>query len=147
MQLFELSIGVIRVFVITGTILHIRVGHSRIRRAVTAHSWISIWPLVQSTGIVLCSSIVSCSISQIGVNFLFTLCASRGGGTLVLDDFLKYIMEDGLRIVGVVNLWADTQYVTTLFDVVFNIIISALISELSHFDFLICKLLIKIVKI
>ena len=147
MQLLEPSVGTIRVAIkFTWTVLHIRVGHCRIRRDFTAHTWISIRPLVHGIHwwVNIGNSIVSCSISQVWVNII-TFGASRGGGTLVFDDFLKYIMEDGLRIIRIVDLWADTQYVTTLFDVILYIVVWALISELRHFDFLVCKLLVQIV--
>ena len=51
-------------------------------------------------------------------------------------------MENGLWIVGVVNLRADTQYVAAFFDVILYIIVSTLISELCHFNLLIGKLFI-----
>ena len=73
---------------------------------------------------------------------IITFGASRGGGTLVFYDLLKYIMENSLRIVGVVNLRADTQYVAAFFDVILYIIISTLISKLCHFNLLISKLFI-----
>ena len=76
---------------------------------------------------------------------IITFGASRGGGTLVFYDFLKYIMENGLRIVGVANLRTDTQYVTAFFDVVLYVVISTFVRKLSHFDFLICELLVQIV--
>ena len=73
---------------------------------------------------------------------VITFGTSRGGGTLVFYDLLKYIMENGLWIVGVVNLRADTQYVAAFFDVILYIIVSTLISELCHFNLLIGKLFI-----
>lgn len=142
MQLLELSVGTIRVIKFTGTILHIRVGHSRIRRLFTAHSWISIRPLVHGTHrVVIGNSIDSSSISQVWVNVI-TFGASRGGGTLVFDDFLKYIMENSLWIVWITNLRTDTQYVAAFFDVILYIVISTFVCKLCHFDFFICKLLI-----
>jgi hypothetical protein len=143
MQLLELSVGTIRVAIkFAGTILHIRVGHCRIRRAFTARSWISIWPLVHGTHWVdIGYSIVSCSVSQVWVNII-TFGASRGGGTLVFYDFLKYIMENSFWIIRIANLRTNTQYVTTFFNVILNIIISTFVCKLSHFNFLICKLFI-----
>ena len=145
MQLLELSVGTIRVAIkFTWTILHIRVGHSRIRRAFTAHSWIRIiWPLVHggTHWVVIGNSIDSCSISQVWVNII-TFGASRGGGTLVFYDFLKYIMENSLRIVWVVNLRTDTQYVAAFFDVVLYVVISTFVRKLCHFNFFICKLFV-----
>jgi len=73
---------------------------------------------------------------------IITFGASRGGGTLVFYDFLKYIVKNSLRIVGVANLRTDTQYVAAFFDVVLYVIISTFVGKLCHFDFLICKLLI-----
>ena len=73
---------------------------------------------------------------------VITFGASRGGGTLVFDDFLKYIMKNSLRIVGVANLRTDTQYVAAFFDIVLYIIVSTFVRKLCHFDFLICKLLV-----
>ena len=73
---------------------------------------------------------------------VITFGASRGGGTLVLDDLLKYIMENSLRIVGVANFGADTQYVAAFFDVILYIIVSTFVCKLCHFNFLICKLFV-----
>ena len=75
----------------------------------------------------------------------FTISTSREGGALVFDDFLKYIMENSLRIVGVANLRTDTQYVAAFFDVVLYVVISTFVRKLSHFDFLISELLVQIV--
>jgi len=145
MQLLELSVGTIRVAIkFTWTVLHIRVGHSRVSRAFTAHTWVSIWPFFHGTHrvlVVIGNSIDSCSISQVWVNII-TFGASRGGGTLVFDDFLKYIMENSFRIVGVANLRTDTQYVTTFFDVIFYIVICTFVRKLGHFNFFICKLFV-----
>lgn len=73
---------------------------------------------------------------------IITFGASRGGGTLVFDDFLKYIMQNSLWIVRVANLRTDTQYVTAFFDVILYIIISTFVRKLGHFNFLICKLFV-----
>ena len=61
---------------------------------------------------------------------------------LVLDDFLKYIMQDGLGVVGIFHVLRDSQDVTAFADVVLDIVIRALIRELGHFDFLRSKLLV-----
>ena len=51
-------------------------------------------------------------------------------------------MEDSLRIVGVINLRTDTQYVAAFFDVVLYIVVSTFVRKLCHFDFLVCKLFV-----
>ena len=60
--------------------------------------------------------------------------ASWEVGTLVLDDLLKYIVKDRFGIIGVFNLWADTENVSAFSYVVLNVIVCALIGKLGHFD-------------
>ena len=60
--------------------------------------------------------------------------ASWEVGTLVLDDLLKYIVKDRFWIIRVFNLWADTKNVSAFSNIVLNVIVSALIRKLGHFD-------------
>ena len=43
-------------------------------------------------------------------------------------------MQDGFGVVRIFHVLCDTQDVTTFADVVFDVIIRALIGELGHFD-------------
>ena len=52
----------------------------------------------------------------------------------VLDDFLKNIVQDRLGVVGIVDLRTDSKNVSTLFNVVLEVVVVALVCELSHFD-------------
>jgi len=63
---------------------------------------------------------------------------------LVLNDLLKYIVQDCLGVVWILHVLRDTQYVTTLADIVLDIFIITFISELSHFDFLRGKLFVEV---
>ena len=56
--------------------------------------------------------------------------ASREVGALVLDDLLKYIVQDSLWIIWVVDLVGDAEDVATLAHVVVNIFVVALVREL-----------------
>ena len=73
-------------------------------------------------------------------------CASRIRGAFVLDDFLKYIVEDGLRVVRI-GLLSDAEDVAALLDVVLDVIVGALIGKLRHFDLLSRELLVEIVEV
>jgi len=53
-------------------------------------------------------------------------------------------MQDGLGVVRIFHVLRDTQDVTALADVVFDVIIRALIGELGHFDFLRRELLVQV---
>ena len=53
-------------------------------------------------------------------------------------------MQNSFGIVGVVDLGTNTQYVSTLLDVIVDIIVCAPICHLRHLDLLTCKLSIKI---
>lgn len=116
-----------------------------------AHSGMSIRPFAQCTASVIAghsSNSVSHAREHIFCRFsALAVGASRERRALVLDDFLKYIVKDGLGIVRVVDLAAHAEDVTALLDVVFYVIVSALVSELSHFYLFACELLIEIVQI
>lgn len=60
--------------------------------------------------------------------------ASREVGALVLDDLLKYIVEDGFGIIGVVDLVCDAEDVTALTHVVVDVFVVALVRELGQLD-------------
>lgn len=66
---------------------------------------------------------------------------------LILDDFLKNIVENGLGIVGVADILADTKNVTALLDVVLKVFVVAFISELRHFNLFSSELFIEIVQV
>jgi len=70
--------------------------------------------------------------------------ASREVGALVLDDLLKYIVEDGLGIIWVVDLSADAENVATFSGVVLDIVVGALVRELRHLDLFRCELLVEV---
>ena len=63
---------------------------------------------------------------------------------LVLNDLLKYIVQDGLGVVWILHVLRDTQDVTTLADVVLDIFIIAFVRELSHLDLFRGKLLVEV---
>ena len=75
---------------------------------------------------------VSTSTSHGGV--VVVGAGSRKIRALVLDDLLKYIVQDGLGVVGILHVLRDTQNVTTFADIVFDIFVVAFVRELSHFD-------------
>lgn len=60
--------------------------------------------------------------------------ASGEVGALVLDDFLKNIVQDSFRVVRLRDLTAYAQDVATLADVVLDVLVDALVCELGHFD-------------
>ena len=144
MQFLELSIGAVRILSVV-TVLHIRVGHRWVRGASAAHTRMSIWPLFHGTN--MTGDCLSSSKSYIRPHIRLAVGASREGGALVFDHFLKYIVKNCFRVIRVANLRTDAQYVTALLDIVLNIIIPAFIRKLGHFDFLACELFIQIVKI
>ena len=61
---------------------------------------------------------------------------------LVLNDLLKYIVQDGLGVVWILHVLRDTQDVTTLADVILDIFVVAFVGELSHLDLFRGKLLV-----
>ena len=63
---------------------------------------------------------------------------------LVLNDLLKYIVQDGLGVVWILHVLRDTQNVTTLADVVLDIFVIAFVGELSHFDLFGGKLFVEV---
>ena len=63
---------------------------------------------------------------------------------LVLNDLLKYIVQDGLGVVWILHILRDTQYITTLADVVLDIFIIAFVGELSHFNLFGGKLFVEV---
>ena len=63
---------------------------------------------------------------------------------LVLNDLLKYIVQDGLGVIWILNVLRDTQYITTLADVVLDIFIIAFVGELSHFNLFGGKLFVEV---
>jgi len=73
--------------------------------------------------------------------------ASREVGALVLDDLLKYIVQDGFGIIRVVNRSGDSEDVTTLAHIVLDIFVVALVRELCEFDLFGGELFIEIVEI
>jgi len=90
----------------------------------------------------------SCSISQIRAHIvLVAVSTSREGGTLVLYDLLKYIVQDGLRVVGVAYLRAHAQDVAALLDVVLHVLVCALVRQLRHLYFLARELLVQVVQV
>ena len=136
MQFLELSVGI----VVRHALLHIRVAHGRIRWTCAAHTGVSIRPFVHRTAF---TDFISCSISHVRSSVI-TVSTSREGGTLVLDDFLKYIVQDLLRVVGVAHLRSHSQDVPALLNVVLYIVVSAFVGQLSHFYFLRSELLVQV---
>ena len=63
---------------------------------------------------------------------------------LVLNDLLKYIMQDGIGVVWILHVLRDTQNVATFADIVLDIFVIAFVGELSHFNLFRRKLLIEI---
>ena len=78
---------------------------------------------------------------------MFAVSASREGGALVFDNLLKYIVQNCFGVVRVIDLRAYSQYVTALFDVVLDVIVTALICQLGHFNLFACKLLVEVIEI
>ena len=66
---------------------------------------------------------------------VFEVITSREGGAFVLDDFLKYIVHNCLRVVGR-RLLSHAQNVAAFLDVVLHIVVRTLVGQLSHLDFL-----------
>ena len=66
---------------------------------------------------------------------VFEVITSRERGAFVLDDFLKYIVHDSLRVVGR-RLLSHAQNVAAFLDVVLHIVVRTLVGQLSHLDFL-----------
>jgi uncharacterized membrane protein len=77
-----------------------------------------------------CSSTFFSNLVVLGVEG----AASRKVLSFVLVDLLKNIVQDGLGIIGVLNVSTDSKNVSTLFDIVFEIIIGALVGKLGHFN-------------
>ena len=59
---------------------------------------------------------------------------SRKISALVLDDLLKYIVQDGFGIIRILYVLGYTEDVATFADIVLDIFVVALISELGKFD-------------
>ena len=59
---------------------------------------------------------------------------SRKVRAFVLYDLLKYIVQDGLGVVWIFHVLRDTQNVAALANVILDILVVALVRELSHFD-------------
>ena len=74
------------------------------------------------------------------------MLTSREGGAFVLDDFLKYIVHNCFGVVGV-GLLGHAQNVATLLDVILDVVVAALVSELSHLDLLSGELLVEVEEI
>jgi len=62
--------------------------------------------------------------------------ASRKVLSFVLVDLLKNIVQDSFGIIGVLNVSTDSKNVSTLFDIVFEVIVGALVGKLGHFNLL-----------
>ena len=58
---------------------------------------------------------------------------------LILDDFLKYIVENGFGVIRVLHILRDAEDIATLADVVFNVLIITLVCKLSHFYSILAK--------
>lgn len=71
------------------------------------------------------------------------MLTSREGGAFVLDDFLKYIVHNCLRVVRV-GLLSHAQNIAALLDVILDVIVAALVGELRHLDLLSGELLVKV---
>lgn len=102
MQFLELSVRGIRVIGHTLR-LHIRSSHRRVGRLTASHTGVSIRPLSHVGGISFdfLTFILSNIMEGVGMSLAIT---SREGGALVLDDFLKYIVQNSFRIIGIINL-------------------------------------------
>jgi hypothetical protein len=137
MQFLELSVGSIGS---DCTVLHIRVRHRRVGRATVFSR-----PLRDIVHGGFALNLFSFRYSHSRANTV--AIASREGGALVLNDFLKYIVQDRLRIVRVVDLPTDTQYVAALFNVVLQLVVVALVCHLGHLYLFTRELLVKVVKI
>ena len=84
-----------------------------------------------------CIAVLKCIIRSFGlVMKLIAQSTSRQGGTLVLEDLLKHVAEDGLGVVWVRDVLADSQDVAALANVVLDIIVSALVRELGQANLL-----------
>ena len=59
---------------------------------------------------------------------------SRKVSALVLNDLLKYIVQDGFGVVRVFHVLRDPQDVAALANVVLNVVVVAFVGELGHFD-------------
>ena len=59
---------------------------------------------------------------------------SRKVRALVLYDLLKYIVQDGFGIIGILYVLGYTEDVATFADIVLNVFVVALVSELGKFD-------------
>ena len=72
---------------------------------------------------------------------------SGQGGALVLEDLLEHVAQDRLRVVGVRHMLAHAQDVAALADVVLDVVVCALVSQLRQADLLGRELLVEIVEI
>lgn len=73
--------------------------------------------------------------------------ASRQGGALVLEDLLEHVAQDRLRVVRIRHVLAHAQDVAALADVVLDVVVCALVSQLRQADLLGRELLVEIVEI
>lgn len=121
MQLLELSVGVVVGHLV---VLHIRVAQSRISWMAATHLGLSIRPFVHVTALGDFANPTALHRAHLAVG------TSRKGGTLVLDDLLKYIVEDFLRIVRVADLRSHAQDVSAFLDVVLHVVVRALVRQL-----------------
>ena len=79
---------------------------------------------------------VARAVSASCVRVIVVRAGSREVRALILDDLLKYIVQDGFGIVWVFYILRDSQNVTTLANVVLDVLVAALVSELGHLNFL-----------
>ena len=79
---------------------------------------------------------VARAVSASCVRVIVVRAGSREVRALILDDLLKYIVQDGFGIVGVLHILRDSQNVTTLANVVLDVLVAALVRELGHLNFL-----------
>ena len=59
---------------------------------------------------------------------------SRKISALVLDDLLKYIVQDGFGIIRILYVLGYTKNVATFADIVLDVFVVALVGELGKFD-------------
>ena len=84
--------------------------------------------------------------SLVSLLLVVIMLTSREGGAFVLDDFLKYIVHNCFGVVRV-GLLGHAQNVATLLDVILDVVVAALVSELSHLDLLSRELLVEVEEI
>lgn len=72
---------------------------------------------------------------------------SRQIRALILDDLLKYVVQDGFWIIRVFYVLGDAKDVTALTNVIFDVLVAAFVRKLGHLDFLGSELLIEVEEI